>query len=86
MGLLLEKSKLAQHAYEDSYTVRWDKARIFEVESNSRYRITRTQPIWHVELIPSANPVWEFLLSGSPSSAKMFQIHREDLYEVADSS
>jgi hypothetical protein len=35
---LLEKSKLAQHAYEEGHRVGWDEARIFETESNSRYR------------------------------------------------
>jgi hypothetical protein len=35
---LLEKSKLAQHAYEEGYMVRWDDTRILEIESNSRYR------------------------------------------------
>jgi predicted GIY-YIG superfamily endonuclease len=35
---LLEKSKLAQHAYEEGHRIRWDDARILEIESNSRYR------------------------------------------------
>jgi hypothetical protein len=35
---LLEKSKLAQHAYEERHTVGWDDARILEIESKSRYR------------------------------------------------
>jgi hypothetical protein len=35
---LLEKSKLAQHAYEEGHWVGWDEARILEIESNSRYR------------------------------------------------
>jgi hypothetical protein len=35
---LLEKSKLTQHAYKDGYRVFWDEARIFKIESNSRYR------------------------------------------------
>jgi hypothetical protein len=35
---LLEKSKLAQHAYEEGHRMRWDDARILEIESNSRYR------------------------------------------------
>jgi hypothetical protein len=34
---LLEKSKLAQHAYVESHRVCWDEARILEIE-NSRYR------------------------------------------------
>jgi hypothetical protein len=43
---LLEKSKLAQHAYEEGHRVCWDDARILEIESNSRYR-KYNQPIWH---------------------------------------
>jgi hypothetical protein len=36
---LPEKSKLAQHAYEDGHRVGWDEASILEIESNRRYRI-----------------------------------------------
>jgi hypothetical protein len=35
---LLEKSKLAQHAYEEGHRVGWDQASVLEIESNSRYR------------------------------------------------
>jgi hypothetical protein len=35
---LLEKLKLAQHAYEESHRVSWDEGRILEIESNIRYR------------------------------------------------
>jgi hypothetical protein len=34
----LEKSKLAQHAFEEGHKVEWDGAKILEIESNSRYR------------------------------------------------
>jgi hypothetical protein len=34
----LEKSELAQHAYDEGYKVGWDEARVLETESNSRYR------------------------------------------------
>jgi predicted GIY-YIG superfamily endonuclease len=34
---LLEKSKLAQQAYEEGQNVGWDEARILEIKSNSRY-------------------------------------------------
>jgi hypothetical protein len=43
---LLEKSKLAQHAYEEGYRVSWDDARILETEGNSRHR---NRLIWHVQ-------------------------------------
>jgi hypothetical protein len=35
---LLEKSKLAQHAYEEDHGVVWAEARILEIESNSWHR------------------------------------------------
>jgi hypothetical protein len=35
---LLEKSKLAQHAYKEVNKVNWDEVRILEIESSSRYR------------------------------------------------
>jgi hypothetical protein len=35
---LLEKSKLAQHAYKEGRKVGWDKARILDIESHSKYR------------------------------------------------
>ena len=35
---LLEKSKLAQHAFEKGHKVDWDEDRILEIESNTRYR------------------------------------------------
>jgi hypothetical protein len=34
---LLEKSKLAQHAYEEVHRVGWGEARILEIGSNIRY-------------------------------------------------
>jgi hypothetical protein len=34
----LEKSKLAQHAFEEGHKIEWDEAEILEVESNNRYR------------------------------------------------
>jgi hypothetical protein len=35
---LLEKSKLAQHAYEEGHMVGWNEARILDIESHNRYR------------------------------------------------
>jgi hypothetical protein len=35
---LLEKSKLAQHAYAKGHSPGWDEAWILKIESNSRYR------------------------------------------------
>jgi hypothetical protein len=34
---LLQKSKFVQHANKEGHRVGWDKARILEIESNSRY-------------------------------------------------
>jgi hypothetical protein len=35
---LLEKLKLAKHAYKEGHRVIWDEARFLEIETNSRYR------------------------------------------------
>jgi hypothetical protein len=35
---LLEKSKLAQHAFEEDHQVRWNKVKILQTEINSRCR------------------------------------------------
>jgi hypothetical protein len=35
---ILEKSKLAQRAYEEGHRVGWEEARILEIESSSKYR------------------------------------------------
>jgi hypothetical protein len=36
--VLTDKSKLAQHAYEEGHRVDWDDSMILEFESNNRYR------------------------------------------------
>jgi hypothetical protein len=82
---LLEKLKLAQHAYEEGHRVRWDDARILEIESNSRYRKYKESAHWHAKPIQSANPVWTFLLHGSPSSIMRSSTHSQDLYDVTNS-
>jgi hypothetical protein len=64
---LLEKSKFAQHAYENGYRVDWDDARILEIESNSRYR--KYMESFHMTCLTNSitNQVSTFLLSGSLS-------------------
>jgi hypothetical protein len=34
----LEKSKLVQHAFEESHQVCWDKAKFLQMKPNRRYR------------------------------------------------
>jgi hypothetical protein len=41
---LLERSKLAQHAYEEGHKVARVNPRILEIESNSRYRKYKDSP------------------------------------------
>jgi hypothetical protein len=61
---LLEKSRLAQHAYEEGHRVGWDEARNLEIKSNSRGRkykesahiICLTKPISEASLVTS--PFW----------------------------
>jgi hypothetical protein len=83
---LLEKSKLAQHAYEERHRVSWDEARSLEIESNSRYRKHKESAHMACLINPTtANPVWTYLPPGSPLSAMRLSTHR-DQYDVIDSS
>jgi hypothetical protein len=63
---LLEKSQLAQLAYEEDHKVDWDKARVFGIENISRFRKYKDQLTWHVQPICSVNLVWIFRPFGSP--------------------
>jgi hypothetical protein len=35
---LLEKSKLAQHAYEEGHKICWEKAKVLQIDPNTTYR------------------------------------------------
>jgi hypothetical protein len=73
---LLEKPKLAQHAYEEGHRVGWDDARILEIESNSRYRKYKesahtaclTNPISQLSL--NISPIWIPLISIEVSNSE----------------
>jgi hypothetical protein len=82
----LEKSKLAQHAYEEGHRIGWDNARILEIESNSRYRKYKESAHMACLTIGSANTVCTIIPYGSPSSVLRLPTHREDLYDVTYSS
>jgi hypothetical protein len=59
---LLEKLKLAQHAYKEGHKVGWDKARILDIESHSRYR--KYKEVAHMAC--SINPISQLSLDISP--------------------
>jgi hypothetical protein len=82
----LEKSKLAQHACEEGHRVGWDDAGVLEIESNSRYR--KYKELAHMACL--TNPISQPSLDISPIWIPLISIrflsHREDLYDVTDSS
>jgi predicted GIY-YIG superfamily endonuclease len=44
---LLEKSKLAQHSYEEGHRIKWDEAKAIQKEPNTIYRKNiKNLPIW----------------------------------------
>jgi hypothetical protein len=61
---LLEKSKLAQHAYEEGHKICWNKARILRIEPSTTY--TKYKESAHISLLdhpisqPSLDisPIW----------------------------
>jgi hypothetical protein len=83
---LVEESKLAQHAYEEGHRVGWDDARVLEIESNSRYRKYKES----AHMVYVSNPISQPSLDISPIWIPLITVrlatHRQDLYDVTDSS
>jgi hypothetical protein len=73
---LLEKSKLAQHAYEEGHWIGWNDVRILEIESNSRYR--KYKELAHMACLPNPisqpsldiSPIWIPLVSNEVSNSQ----------------
>jgi hypothetical protein len=53
---LLEKSKLAQHAYKDCHKICWNGAKVLQIEPNTTYR--KYKEFAHLSLVdhPSSQP------------------------------
>jgi hypothetical protein len=83
---LLEKSKLAQHACEEGHRVGWDEGRILDIESNSMYMKYKELAPVACLTNPISQPSVDFLPSGSPLLAMKLAAHREDQYDLTDSS
>jgi hypothetical protein len=75
---LLEKSKLAQHAYEEGHKICWNKARVLQIEPNTTYRKYKESA--HMPLLdhpisqPSLDisPIWTPVIA---AEIKKLQIH-----------
>jgi hypothetical protein len=57
---LFEKSKLAQHAYEEAHKICWNEAKVLQIEPKTTYRKS-TCLCWTIR---SVNPVWTSHPSG----------------------
>jgi hypothetical protein len=79
---LLEKSKVAQHAYEEGHRIGWDEAKVLEIESNSRYRKYKesahmaclTNPISQPSL--DISPIWISLVSNEVTKTQRRSVWR----------
>jgi hypothetical protein len=77
---LLEKSKLAPHAYEEGRRIGWDDAKILEIESNSRFRKYKesahmaclTNPISQPNL--DISPIWIPFISNEVSNSQKIYV------------
>jgi predicted GIY-YIG superfamily endonuclease len=59
---LLEKSKLAQHAYEEGHRICWKEAKVLQIEPNATYRKYKESA--HISL--AAQPISQPSLDISP--------------------
>jgi hypothetical protein len=83
---LLEKSKLAQLAYEEGQRVGFDEARILEIESNHRFRKYKESAHMACSTNTISEPTLDFSRIWIPLISNELPTHREDLYDVTDSS
>jgi predicted GIY-YIG superfamily endonuclease len=61
---LLEKSKVAQHSYQEDHKLCWKEAKVLQSELKTHTENARKQPRWFWQIIRSVNPSWMFLPSG----------------------
>jgi hypothetical protein len=53
---LLEKPKIAQHAYEEGHKVYWNEANVLQIEPNTTYRKYKKSANMSLINHPSVNP------------------------------
>jgi hypothetical protein len=53
---LFEKSKLAQHAYEESHKIGWKEAKVVQIEPNTTYRKSKESAHMSVADYPIGQP------------------------------
>jgi hypothetical protein len=76
---LLEKSKLAQHAYEEDHRIYWSEAKVLQIEPNTTYRKYKESA--HMSLLdhpisqPSLDisPIWTPIIT---AELKILQCHQ----------
>jgi hypothetical protein len=61
----LERSRLAQHSFEENHHVLWEEVKILETEKLQYIWSIRKRPTWHVYKILLADPASKFLPSGT---------------------
>jgi hypothetical protein len=77
---LLEKSKLAQHAYEEGHKICWNKAKVLQIEPNTTYR--KYEESAHMSLLdhrisqPSLDisPIWAPVITEEVKKLQLRQV------------
>jgi hypothetical protein len=77
---LLEKTKLAQYAYEEGHKICWNEVKVLQIESNTTYRkykeSAHTSLLHHPISQPSLDisPIWTSVIT---AEVKKLQLHEE---------
>jgi hypothetical protein len=72
---VLEKSKLAQHAYEEGHKICWNGARVLQIEPNTTYRKYKKSA--HMSLLD--HPISQLSLDISPIWTPMIAAEIKEL-------
>jgi hypothetical protein len=77
---LLEKSKLAQHAYKEGHRICWNEAKVLQIETNTTYR--KYKESTHMSLLdhPISQPSLDISLMWAPViTAEVNRIQRQQV-------
>jgi hypothetical protein len=84
---LLEKSKLAQHAYEENHKICWKEAKVLQIKPNGTYRkckesehmVLSYHPISHSRF--HISPIWTLIIAAQVSELNILaNVHYSEKY------
>jgi hypothetical protein len=79
---LLEKSKMAQHAYEEGHKICWKEAKVLQIEPNATYRKYKESPHMSLAAHPISQPSLDISPIWTPSLKQKSENYNSSLFRI----